>query len=63
MSVSEITDQLDELADRMSAAVDSGKEPDDELVTEYAEMLNVFATEYPCDCINWLREVYGREAR
>jgi len=43
----------------MSAAVDSGKEPDDELVTDYAEMLNVFLTEHPSDCISWLREVYS----
>lgn len=62
MSVSEIEDRLDTLADKMSAAVDAGREPEDELVCEYAEMLNVFATEYPTECITWLREVYGRAA-
>lgn len=59
MRTEEITTRLDELADLMSAAVDSGKEPDDELVTDYAEMLNVFLTEHPSDCISWLREVYS----
>jgi hypothetical protein len=62
MSASEITDQLDKLADEMSAAVDSGREPNDELVSEYAELLNAFVTEHPTECVNWLREIYGRAA-
>src|SRR5690348_13455398 len=56
MSVSEISDQLDELAEELSAAVDAGKEPEDELLSAYGELLNVFVMEHPADAIAWLRE-------
>jgi len=62
VTVETITTRLDELAESISAAIESGQEPAIEELEEYGELLQSFLIEDASEFFDWAHRVYGRAA-